>query len=201
MLKKASENLTEKLLRYKIIETDNKQYYLYGIELLLIKMVFYLSVFSLAIITNTIWSSIFFIFSFITLRQYTGGYHCHRFWKCFLLSMLIYIIMILIALNLKNEMVVFFIVLALLASFIIVLRAPLNNVNKPLDVQEWKKYQMISIILVICYLCSIFIGWQHGLCRLTVSISWALVADAGLILIHDEKEMRKNEKENTQSNF
>lgn len=94
MLQILAKKITASLVLNKIISTDDMEAYTYGLELLIPKLVLYLLVFILAALTKTVVVSLLFVVMYMSLRKYTGGFHCKTAERCLCVSLLIHILMI-----------------------------------------------------------------------------------------------------------
>lgn len=178
-----AEYLTEILIINGIIYADKRDFYMYGLDLFFIKLSFYVTILVLSIITNTLPISILYVLLFTMLRKYTGGYHSKTFTLCFLTSILIYLVMILIYRIAVETVVAPMTICAVISFIIVILFAPVESINKPLSVDEQKKYRKISLILVSIYCLASVITLNLNYYWVSFVLSWSLTADAVLIIL------------------
>ena len=76
MLERLSNRLADKLLSEKLISESERDIYAYGMELFLLRVVFYSVILLTAIVTDTLFIGAVFSIVYLSLRQYAGGYHC-----------------------------------------------------------------------------------------------------------------------------
>ena len=94
MLKSIAEEITVVLAANDVIKTDEMEAYNYGLQLLVPKVILYITILIVSLITNTIWVSFAFVVLFMTLRRYAGGFHCKTAETCLFFSFLIYLLVL-----------------------------------------------------------------------------------------------------------
>lgn len=158
MVRKVSQKVTDRLLVRKVIRYEDYEIYQYGLEQLFTNVLDVMTLLVIGLSMGMIWQGIVFVFSFMLLRKYAGGYHASTPLKCYLLTTLVIIgglsVMKYIEINA-------FISLGLLvvSSVVILLFAPVESENKPLDAIERFIYRrrviliwcMETIIAIICF--------------------------------------------------
>lgn len=181
MIKKLTVTLALTLLNNSIISKDQYDIYLYGLELLIPKFVFYSLVGIISILTDTFIPSFIFIIAYKGIRQYTGGYHSNSPERCLLVSILIYICLIILLYNFNLIIRVSLLAFSAVSVIIIFLLSPLEHKNKPIDTNDKARYRKNShMIACAIFFISIFF-YSYNI--LFISLTWSLVADAVLIII------------------
>lgn len=195
MHRELSEYITLCLVNHKIIDIKDREYYTYGLELLLSKAVFFATVFVLSLLTNSLILSMLFLGAYMSLRQYTGGYHCKSSELCFLLSVFIYLLMTLTyKLSLpKADWVLFFASLASLP--VIAVFSPIASDNNPITTEEKIKYKRISVVMSLVYMAITFLALYFHLTVLFYAVSWSLAADAVLMVFTKTRREKSDEKD------
>lgn len=195
MFKNCADKLSLMLALNKIISYDNLEAYSYGIELFLFKGTFFLIVLIISLLTNTFIISAIFIISYTLIREYSGGYHCKTAEMCLLVSIFIYLILLMLfKLNLPQIENALFI-LSLLSIVPIFIFSPVENINKPLTESEKKKFKVVAIIIGLALLTASLLTYFLKINYIFYSISYALTADAVLIILPQRRE--KNEEDNS----
>ncbi len=195
MFKHWSESLATMLAANKIINIENHDAYSYGLELFLIKATLYIIILAIALLTDSLLISLIFTISYMTLRQYTGGYHCKTAEICTVVSIFIYLLMLILS---KIEIFstdIPFLFISALSYIIILIKAPIESANNPLEIKEKKTYRMISIIISTVLFVLIISFNFINLSELSFPVSYALTADAVLIIISLRR--KENEKNNS----
>lgn len=97
---------------------------------------------------------------FCLMRVFTGGYHAKTYWGCFIVSLVIFGIIIIIGKNVMLNITA--IIVILIISFIlVVIFSPVDNINKRIKSNERRvklKYLSIIITLFLCGLSYILPG-------------------------------------------
>lgn len=183
MLQILAKKITAALVLSKIISPDDMEAYTYGLELLITKLVLYLLIFIIAALTKTVIVSLLFVFLYMSLRKYTGGFHCKTAERCLCVSMLIHILMI--AVYYLSISTTDFILLALsaLSSAVIVIFSPVENENRPLDNVEKYKYKVKSILIMMVILILMAVSILLHINQLFYSSVCSLTSDAVLIIL------------------
>lgn len=195
MYKHLAESLATLLAANKIIDIDQQENYSYGLELFLFKFTLYAIILIISLITNSVWISLIFTFSYMLLRQYTGGFHCKSAEACMVTSILIYLLMLILYHTGIYTYSLLLIALNLISYLVIFVFAPIENENNPLENSEIKTYRLLSIIISSVFIISGIVLHQLGLYNYIFPISFAMTADAVLILITPRR--KKNEEGNS----
>lgn len=195
MYKHLAESLATLLAANRIIDIERQECYSYGLELFLFKFTLYIIILIISLLTNTFFISLIFTVSYLLLRQYTGGYHCKTAEACMITSIFIYVLMLLLYNVGICNYSVYLLICNLLSYLVILIRAPIENENNPLEIREIKAYRIISIIVssILIVLCVVL--HLLSLNNYIFPISFAMTADAVLILITPRR--KKNEKGNS----
>lgn len=109
-----------------------------------------------------------FLLFYASLRSYSGGSHCKSRIGCFLISMAILFIPVYtyepVMKNVPNAVIL---LIGVLAVVIIIVLAPVESINKPLDEEERRYYARVThcitalqvCVLIICFvwICKIIL--------------------------------------------
>lgn len=173
MFSNISEQITDKLLENKIIENENRNLYNFAIQQTLIMMLNVLTSLLLGIIIHMIGYTILFMISFIPLRIFAGGVHAKTPIRCYAYSMII-LTMILLIMKYTQFHMIIYITLYLISSILILLLAPVEDLNKKLDNDEKPVYRKRTIIIWIVesviLLIGILLNFEAILCCFMVSM-------------------------------
>ena len=143
-----AEELTVKLVKMEVINNEDKALYSYGFKqgfLLFLNMI---TVIIIGVIFNMIWQSVIFMIAYSCLRVYAGGYHANTELSCYIFS-LIMIIAVLWLINriLWNTFICLSI--TVISDLIILLLAPVEDANKPLDHKEIEIFKKRTYIILV----------------------------------------------------
>lgn len=147
LIDKMADKSVKKLLKHDVIKNDDSDVYYYGLQLL-IGMVFKgIGLFLLALAFGCIPESAVYLFFFILLRTYSGGYHSKTYLNCFIATAASMLIVVRLAHTLSGFG--FFILPAiLLPSLVLVyLLAPVESENKPIPENKKAVLRKKSILI------------------------------------------------------
>lgn len=143
-------SLTEKAVNYliykNVIDNDNLEIYQYGLGQIFSTTLNILTTLLLGIIFGEIYQSLIFVFAFMILRTYSGGYHAKTPIRCYFLTT----ISIAAGLSAMKFIVInrfIYLGLLILSSLIIITLSPIGTANKPLDEIEKIIYRKKTIIV------------------------------------------------------
>lgn len=143
---KLSTKFCKYLIQNSIISNKYYDVYVYGMELLF-SFLFSISIIMfIGILTDSLLPTITYLIIFITLRNFTGGYHANTYFKCKMVSIIVYSLSM-ISTRYINVSTAGYIILGIIGYLTIYILAPVENPNKPLTASEHKKHKMISLIL------------------------------------------------------
>ncbi len=138
-------------------------------------------------------NALIFFVMFVSVRLYTGGYHADTYVKC--KGTMILILLTVHGLSFISLPLSAVCLLMILLNITVYFQAPIDNMNKPLDDMEKKKYHGVSIVLSTLW----------GIAAITVyffsiSISATIAATAFFVVVlmiagMYGKEVNVNEKE------
>ncbi len=183
MFRKISENIAGMLVANDIVTDDNREAYIYGLELLIPQILFYIGLLVISLFTKTLLLSFLFVVTYKVLRQYTGGFHCKSAEVCLIVSVLIYLMLLLLFYS--HSVIVDMVLTAtsIISSVILFRFSPIEDKNKPLDDIEKGIYRNLSVIATIIAISLIIISFFLNLMEIFYAVAWSLSADAVLILL------------------
>lgn len=176
--------LADCLIDNEVADKVKKEEYVYGIEVLIGKMINYSSLMFIAVYFKVLIPSMFFMTAFFSLRNWTGGYHAKSAVRCYLGTIGIFTILIkgIIPFVIGNQ----FINVSMLAlsSIIIIVMSPVNHPALCMNKDEIKKCKSTSrkvlFIEIVCI--SIFMVLRIEPMYVTYMII-GIVVDAALLCI------------------
>lgn len=183
MFENIADDLAILLAEKKIIKPENREFYFYGLQLAISKLFFFLVILAISLFTKTFLVSMAFVFMYSAIRQFTGGHHCRSEVSCFFISILLYLVMILFYTVDMHGGKTFLCVTAAVSVLLIMIFSPVEHRNKPLSANERKKYGRISKVVAIILAITVGISMWLNSNVLFYSSSYALTADAVLLII------------------
>lgn len=182
MWKKMAGRLFELQSRNGILEEKDRRLYEYAYGVLLGRVVIYLIIVILGIITGNWMEMIVFLLPFTVLRQYAGGIHLEKAGGCMAVSG---ILVLLCSLYLASAPAVIWQmrIIWFVAVGVIFIMAPVDASSKKLDAKEKKVYGMRArVILVIeCAIAGVFSVTGYFLVVNGIMVAHIVLA-SGLIL-------------------
>lgn len=128
------------LVKLEIIEAGEVEIYYFGIRegiLLIFNIIFTLLI---SFVLSDIRTGILFLICFAPIRCYAGGFHAKTRRKCFYYSIVI-VVIALEGIKILDFLGVELLILLFLTSYWIGRKSPVENINKPLNVDERKIYR------------------------------------------------------------
>lgn len=155
MFKHLAEDVTFLLIKNKMLDIQSYEIYLYAVEVIILNGSILLTCLLISILSGELFHMLAFILFFIPLRMLAGGYHCKRSEVCFLCSIGVYglsIVLVHCAENLYVNIVMQ--ILGILSIIVIIVFSPLINSNHPLEKYQIKRnkkiiYGMIAVDFVL----------------------------------------------------
>ncbi|WP_409229111.1 accessory gene regulator B family protein [Gudongella sp. SC589] len=176
-----SKKIADLMVQSEIISVEDKDLYEYGLHQSFILLANIFTTILVGWIFNMMIESIIFLLAFVPLRSYAGGYHAKTPLRCYVLSVvMISITLLLIRMPVRGLLSVVFITTT--ATGTILVFAPVEDINKPLKQTEKKEYKRrISFILAtLLGLITLFWSIEH---QISISIMSALVVGAVMVLL------------------
>lgn len=88
-MEQVASRIVIKMMRADLIKENESEEYIYGIQVLLEKIISYLIIISIALVLHCCFEVLLFLISFSFLRKHCGGIHCKRFETCLIISILV----------------------------------------------------------------------------------------------------------------
>lgn len=154
MLDTCINNIASFLLRNNAISKDEMEIHIYGIRKIVGILLTVIITMFLSIIMDKVFATVLFLFFFIGIRSYTGGYHAKSQMKCFGYFQVIYLSsMFLFQPAIQNLTVVVKLSLVLIAATILIVFAPINHPNLCLtEIEKNSTKKSIAVVMVITFI-------------------------------------------------
>ena len=152
MIASMSQKLSSFFVKSGIIQSEEREVYDYGMQLVLSTVFSFLAVIIIAIVAQRILETAFYLIGFLPLRTMAGGYHARTHRNCFLILMATYALYLTILfVTPAGWMFPLAAGAAALAVLLIFLLSPVADKNKPVTENETKVFQRKSRIAVMVY--------------------------------------------------
>ncbi len=143
---KLSQRIGNELVHSNVIEAEDAEIYIYGINQILVSVLNVSSSLIIGLIFGVFLEIAVFMATYIPLRSFAGGYHANTPLRCYIFSV---IMLIIVSSGMKylhlTEWVYYAVLLA--AALIVLVFAPVEDRNKPLDEIEHKVYKRRTIFI------------------------------------------------------
>ncbi len=96
MLHKLAEDISFYLITNNIIDIEDREIYIYGLELLISTLFTSISILILGFLIGNLIFAVTFLLVHFFLKSYTGGYHAKHYYECYIYSILVFIVLIII---------------------------------------------------------------------------------------------------------
>jgi len=182
MFIKTSKKIAQLLKQNKAIDDEYYELCQYGLQQGMSIFLNLLTTILIGIITGMIWQSIIFTILYIPLRSNAGGYHAQTATRCYIYSILL---MIAILLAMKYLFIPEFIcIIALLISCaIIIILAPVEDLNKPLDDVEQVTYRKRTYIITATEFTFFIISLLLNVKPISLCIMWAFGVMSVILIV------------------
>ena len=156
MLKRLSNKITKKLVDINVIEEADSELYEYGFWQGGVLFFNFLTVVLLGILFNMLLESMIFLVFYGVLRTIAGGYHARTQNTCYILSIILMMV-VLIMLKTFHWNTILCCILTILSISVIFILAPVQDENKLLDETEKKIFKKLSRVISLLYGFIIFL--------------------------------------------
>lgn len=165
MISNISRKMVNRLLRKDVITREDYEIYLFGLEQLLTTIINLLTCAIIGIAFDSLLQTILFVIVFIVIRSYAGGYHTSTPLRCYVLTTLTIIVSV-VALKCIEWNMWILIGLLVIASIVILLFAPVDTENKPIDAVEYvyfrNKTKVVLGVEVLLAISSMAFHFETG---------------------------------------
>ena len=145
MIQELSIKIANFMVKRSIISDSDRNLYEFAYLSLIERLISWGTIIVLGTLFDCFLGSIIFTFSFVPLRIYAGGFHAKVYWKCFLISSITFLIVIIFFKNIyshiSTEIILFFLFISII---IIIKKAPISDPNRPLNKKEFQNYKLVT---------------------------------------------------------
>lgn len=138
-MEKLSRKITSFFIAQNYVAEEKREMYDYCFEILLATLVNLIAISIIGIIAKEFILTIIYIVTFMTMRNFGGGYHANRHITCILTSIIIFMALLIFSRVFAEYLQTIGYIGILLSYIIIWINGPVDNKNKPLSDEE-KKY-------------------------------------------------------------
>lgn len=166
--------IVNKLANNGNIVEEDKEIYAFGLRQGMIITANIITTLIIGTLLKMVWQTILFMILYIPLRSFAGGYHARTQFRCYILSVILIMAVLLV---IKYVFIANFVSLlaALVSGVIIYITAPVGDINKPLDDIEiivYKKWTRIILIIELCMMpIMMWLGFNQALICVSMSLT------------------------------
>lgn len=192
--------LTNKIIDYLVlnnyIRDDKRSVYSYSAMIAIQSVINIIATLIIGFLFGAFFENLCFFIVFKILRKYSGGLHSSKFSSCLLISIITNIIFMIVIKYLEvNPHYILMMVLEIASFIVVLLFAPVKNVNKQISEKEHKLYKLIvSVIIVVLILFSIVLIVNN--CLFISSVGMSIVLNSLLIIAEKVKFINSNKANN-----
>lgn len=187
MIYRLSVWLTKWFIKNGYLQQEDYEAYVYCIDSLLAKIVFYISVGIVALFFDIIPITICYYVGFMAFRYTAGGYHAKTELGCMVLSWSVYALMMyaLIRLNAASETVIAIVAMSSMAFALLVAwrHAPIDHFNKPVSMEKKQRLRKYCLGFQSAFMILTMLLLHQHYYNLAVSLAVGSGVAALLLLI------------------
>lgn len=184
MLRRIAEDLSLMMISNKIIKIEEREFYIFGIELFMCNLFIALAITLLAFLTNMVLVSVIYAVAFCSLRVYAGGHHCKTYLRCFCTSVGIYICMIATNLAFLQQKGILTLLLFAISLPVILIFAPVESADNPFsEAQDKLRCRRIVLVLTALFSVAAAVSLLFRQIDIAYAIACAMAAVSSQIII------------------
>lgn len=143
--------IAEFLLKNEAIDGKKLDIYIYGFEVLISGLINILIGLFIGLLFSQVVECSIFLFVFITLRKYCGGYHADTYLKCNLIfTWNLVCVMIILEFPFIIPLYIF-VIICILSLIAFTLYSPIESIYKPITKEAKKVHKITSLIIGIVF--------------------------------------------------
>lgn len=147
LVQKLSNLSAQYLISQNIINSEDKETYRYGLEVLISDCVDILLLLIIGLLQHKIIDCFIYYLSFGLIRKFSGGYHFNHYYSCIGIHVLIFLIYTFIDIPYG-----FCMTLGIVSSGVIILLSPIENINRKVAEGDIIKYKRIILPIILIHL-------------------------------------------------
>lgn len=156
MIAQFAKKISYFFIRKKIISEDDAEIYSYSFEMLLASFANLVAIIGIAFFLNKIPETLIYLSVFFPLRIIAGGYHADTHFRCILILIVTYLLVLFLIAKIPVDVRVFAVLISIFISLItIFLLAPVEDINNPMTKEQEVKLKSKSRIVIVFYFITI----------------------------------------------
>lgn len=192
MFKKCIDRLIDILILKESIKEDEMELYAYGLELAVGIFINILTTIFIGMIFGMVLESMIFLLIYIPIRSYAGGYHANSNLKCYFLSCLLIIFVLLVIFYMPDKSYINITIgVICVATPIILILAPIEDYNKPIDDKERQVFKNKIRLILAFYIGITIICIELGIKNIAVVIAITMFMLSTILVLGKIKNVYK----------
>ncbi|MGN0453192.1 MAG: accessory gene regulator B family protein [Ruminococcus sp.] len=184
-----SSKLVSLLCERGMIEEEDRELYLYGINLLTERLLGLFSVLVISAVFGELLCGVGFYIFYSLLRKFAGGYHAGKFSHCYIMSCLVMLCCVILAkLSFAGTLSV---IMTAVSVPIVLILAPQEYETRPLEEREVLRYRRLSKITTVFEVYAFILLYFFSLYSLCICIGCSLSLTAVLLLVQKARGTKK----------
>lgn len=177
MFVKLADNIVRWMLSNQIIEEKKSVICRWGISHILDTIFNIITFLIIGFLFKMSFETIVFTLGYIPLRIYAGGYHAKTPFRCWCLSNIILVVSLVIAQN-SEKCYIAFNVSSLIAVTVLIILMPVEDLHKPLDQNDRKKYKKRGVAILALEICLsvVLVLLHHSQISVVLNSIWILLS-------------------------
>lgn len=189
MMQQVAASLSSYFVQKGLLREEDHSVYSYCFEVFLSMMTFWGSVLVIALLSQQMFSTFFYLGTFMLFRSVAGGYHEDSHLKCYILSIATYFLFLGFIMILPQHMELYCSVFFGLITVLLILRyAPVDHPNKRFHERERAVYRQRSCCLVAFMAVILLFLWWQQRTAMALYISYGALQAAFSVSIVSWKE-------------
>lgn len=147
MIDRISTKISQRLLAVQAFAEEDLNLYQYSIKVLICTLLNYFAFISIGLFCGMFWENVAIIIPFSIIRKFSGGYHADKYRNCFLGSIIIDIVCLLIVKSITGMGIHILIGITALSFMLICICSPVEHKNKHLNPKEKTIFKLVAIAI------------------------------------------------------
>lgn len=181
MLDKAAIKLTDRLMKKGIIKEQDYELYHFGIETAILKLLHLVAYAAMGLLLQEVIQLLVFLVTFIPLREYSGGYHASSRRRCFIISCLTVLFMLL-TVRLLPAAYGLSIYIAAFSGTGLLFLVPVESAAKPIDDSEKIYYKSKAGFIIVLLLTAVLFLYMIGQPQYSFVIALGLFCEVTAVI-------------------
>lgn len=196
MLNVISNAVATLFINNGIADEEDRDIYIYSVNVLLYNVATFIFILVLSFLFHNVIETLVFLLTFVSLRRYTGGYHAETRIKCFLASVTVYVLAVIVGTYFTDRGAVWILSLVMIiCSCMLILFSPINSDKMQFSENKMNKFRVKSRVSLGILLVLACVLYYFQLSEYAVYISLGIISTSISLMIEIMKRRRKKNSE------